>query len=83
MLLDRWDEVQVEQLGSDDTVAVIDRHKGAALLRLTVSDDLKREAKQKLGKYVDRVFEPALLDVRFGSNKTPQQSATGKQPTNE
>jgi hypothetical protein len=74
LLRDRWDEVRVEQLAAEDVV-VVDADEVATLLRLTLSDDLKREAEQKLNKYFAKRFETALLDVRFGSDQAFQQAA--------
>ena len=65
LLRDRWDEVEVEQLGSDG-VAVVDADEITTLLRLTLSDDLKRELDRKLGADYTRRYQRALLHVRFG-----------------
>lgn len=77
LLRGRWDEVRVEQLASD-VVAVVDADEVATLLRLTLSDDLKREADEKLDKHFAKRFETALLDVRFGSDQAFQKAAAGK-----
>ena len=72
-LRDRWDEVRVEQLGSDD-VTVIEADEVVTLLRLTLSDDLKREADQKLEKDFAQRFQTALFDVRFGPDQAFKQT---------
>ncbi len=74
LLRDRWDEIQVEQLASDDVVA-IDASEVATLLRLTLPDDLKQEGEQKVRKAVMRRFQAGLFGVRFGSDKAFQQAA--------
>ena len=76
LLRDRWDEVRVEQLAADDVV-VVDADEVATLLRLTLSDDLKREIEQKLDKHFAKRFQTALFDVRFGSDQAFQQAAAG------
>jgi hypothetical protein len=73
LLRDRWDEVRVEQLGSDD-VAVIDADEVVTILRLTLSDDLKRESDQKLEKQSAQRFQTALFDVRFGPDQAFKQT---------
>lgn len=82
LLRDRWEEVQVEQLACDDVV-VIDADEIATLLRLTLSDDLKREADQKLDKRSAKRLQTALFGVRFGSDRAFQQAAAGKQSADE
>jgi len=82
LLRGRWDEVQVEQLGSDAQIA-IDADKGATLLRLTLSDDLKREASEMLSKSSAARFQTALFDMRLGSDKAFQQATTGKPSAGE
>jgi hypothetical protein len=77
LLRDRWDEVRVEQLAADDVVTV-EADEVATLLRLTLSDDLKREVEQKLNKYFAERFQTALVDVRFGSDQAFQKAATVK-----
>jgi hypothetical protein len=76
LLRDRWKEVRVEQLGVDG-VAVIDANEVSTLLRLTLSDDLKREADQKLKKHFAKRFQTALFDVRFGSDQAFKQAGAG------
>ncbi len=65
LLRDRWDEVELEQLGSDG-VAVVDADEVTTLLRLSLSDDLKWEFDRKLGADYAQRFQRALLHVRFG-----------------
>ncbi len=76
LLRDRWREIGVEQLGSDGVV-VVDGSQVATLLRLTLSDDLKREADEKLGKHFVGRFGKALFEVRFGSDQAFRQAAAG------
>jgi hypothetical protein len=82
LLRGRWDEVQVEQLGSDGQVA-IDADEGATFLRLTLSDDLKREAGEKLSKSLATRFQRLLFDMHLGSDKAFQQATTGKPSAGE
>jgi hypothetical protein len=76
LLRDRWDEVRVEQLGSDG-VAVIDADEIVTLLRLTLSDDLKREAAEKLEGHFAKRFQTVLFDVRFGPDQAFKQTGAG------
>jgi hypothetical protein len=76
LLRDRWNEVRVEQLGANG-VAVTDANEVTTLLRLTLSDDLKREADQKLKKHFAKRFQTALFDVRFGPDQAFKQAGAG------
>jgi len=82
LLRGRWDEIQVEQLGSDGSVAIA-TDEVATLLRLTFSEDLKREAGQKLSKSLATRFQRVLFDMRLGSDKAFQQATTGKPSADE
>ena len=76
LLRDRWNEIRVEQLGANG-VAVIDANEVSTLLRLTLSDDLKREAAEKLEERVVKRFQTALFDVRFGPDRAFRQTGGG------
>jgi hypothetical protein len=82
MLRDRWDEIQVEQLGSDNVV-VLDEDKVATLLRLTLSEALKKEAVQKLDERTARHFRTALFEVRFGSKDAFEPTAKRRSAANQ
>ncbi|MBN2294352.1 MAG: hypothetical protein JXM70_18125 [Pirellulales bacterium] len=66
LLRGRWNEIHVEQLGSDG-IAVVDPNDISVLLRLTLSDELKIEAQEKLNKYENKQYQKELFGIRFGS----------------
>jgi len=66
MIDGRWDEVGIEQLAADDMV-VMDSSEVACLLRLTLSDELKEEAKERLGRHLGERCQSSLMEIRFGS----------------
>jgi hypothetical protein len=74
VLRDRWGEIQVEQLASDD-IRAVDRDEVATLLRLTLPDDMKQEAEEKVRPSIMRDFKTALLDIRFGTDQAFQRAA--------
>jgi hypothetical protein len=65
LLRGRWDRVRVEQLGALD-LAVIKPDQPAVLLRLTLPDDLQREAAEKLPSYERSRFVPVLFELNLG-----------------
>ena len=75
LLRDRWDEIQVEQLGCDHLV-IVEPDEVAVLLRLTFSEQLKREAEQILSKDDWEHFRTALFECRLGSEKAFEQAET-------
>ena len=68
LLRGRWDEIQVEQLGSDG-LAVVESDEVAVMLRLTLSDELKREADRKLKKFWSKHWQTELFSLRLGTVK--------------
>lgn len=82
LLRDRWDEVRVDQLGADRTV-IADEHEAVALLRLTLSDDLKRDLPPELDDASKKKFQSALLDLRIGSEKAFQLAKQRERSTME
>ncbi len=73
LLRGRWDEIEVEQLGSDGIV-VIKPDEVAVMLRLRLSDDLKHEAEEKLPKYMFKRFETEFFALRLGSDEAFEQA---------
>lgn len=73
LLHERWDEVQVEQLGVKD-VTVIEADEIAHLLRLTLPDDLQQQAEETVRPSVMRQFKTGLLDIRFGTDAAFQKA---------
>jgi hypothetical protein len=65
LLRGRWDKVKVEQLGAPE-VAVLDPDQPAALLRLTLADDLLDEARKKLTPEAQKEHIPVLFDLNLG-----------------
>lgn len=61
----RWDEVRVEQLGAGE-VAVIDSGRSAVLLRLTLPELIRDEARRKLDPYTAERHLPVLLNLQLG-----------------
>ncbi len=61
----RWDEVHVEQLGAGE-VAVIDPGRSAVLLRLTLPESMRDEARRKLAPYTAERQIPVLLNLQLG-----------------
>ena len=82
LLHDRWDEVQVEQLGSENAV-IINDNEVATLLRLKLPDDLKREAEQVLDRHDRPRLRTGLFEISFGSEEAFQQAAKAKQAANK
>ncbi len=70
---ERWNEVAVEQLGANK-IAVIDADEVATLLRITLSDELMKEAKRKFGNSLMGHDENSLYHIRIGSRKAMRQA---------
>ena len=81
LLHGRWDELEVEQLGRDQLV-VVEPDEIATLVRVTFSESLKLDAKQKLSKRSWKRYQETLFDYRFGSHRAFQKAETAKSPKN-
>ena len=57
-----------------DHLVVVEPDEVATLLRLTLSEQLKQEAKEKLSKNQWSRFQPTLFDYRVGSQKAFQKA---------
>jgi len=68
LLRDRWDQIEVEQLGTDGT-AVVEPDEIATLVRLTFSDSLKQDAREKLSKRDWHRYQSLLYEYRIGSKE--------------
>jgi hypothetical protein len=64
LLRDRWDRVRVEQLGAPE-LAVIEPGQPAIFLRLTLPDDLVREAQTKLSPSTQQQYVPVLFELKL------------------
>ncbi len=82
LLRDRWSDISVEQLGTEGVV-VLEPDTVATLLRLTLPDDLKQQAKRRVGEAVMRQFQAGLLDIRFGSDQAFQRAAEREEAADE
>ncbi len=58
----KWERIQITQLGRTD-VAVLDPNQKAVLLRLTLPDELVREASTKLSENARKEYVPVLFDL--------------------
>lgn len=65
LLRGRWDQVRVEQLGSDG-VASLDPSKSGVMLRLTLPDSIQDEAREKLDPSTIDLYVPVLPELRIG-----------------
>jgi hypothetical protein len=65
LLRDRWDKVRVEQLGAPE-LTILEADQPAVLLRLTLPEDLPREAKKSLSPYAQQQFVPVLFELDLG-----------------
>jgi hypothetical protein len=61
----RWDRLQVEQLGKE-RLEQLDPKSEFILFRLTLPEDLQKEAESKLPKGMRSEFMPSLLEIRVG-----------------
>jgi hypothetical protein len=77
LLRRRWHEIRVEQLGSG-SLAVVDTDEVATLLRLTLPDEMKQEAKEKLDADLFNRVEQALVVIEIGSGKAFSQVEAGE-----
>lgn len=65
LLCDHWDNIQVEQLGANDLVA-IERDLSAVFLRLTLPDELRVESREKLPPGIRERYVPTLFELQLG-----------------
>lgn len=65
LLRGRWDQVRVEQLGSDG-VASLDPSKPGVLLRLILPEAMQDEARRKLDPATIDQYVPELLQIQLG-----------------
>ena len=80
LLRGRWDEIQVEQLGAGEIVTV-EPDEIATLLRLTLSDELKQQANEKLDNNFKKRIQTDLFSIRFGSDDAFQQDTAAANAT--
>jgi hypothetical protein len=67
----RWGKVKVEQMGSDGAVAT-DPNELAVILRVTLPDDLRAEAKAKLAPWLMDQVSSSLFELRLKLNPPPK-----------
>lgn len=65
LLCDRWGKIRVEQLGSPH-LATLGPNQPAILLRLTLPDDLRAEARKLLSPYDRERYVPVLFELNLG-----------------
>ncbi len=65
LLHDRWDQLQVEQLGAPD-IAVLDPDEPALLLRLSLPDDLAAQARTTLDAREQKRYIPVIYALHLG-----------------
>ncbi len=68
LLRGRWDEVRIESLGAA-AAAEVDTDEVATLIRIVMSDDLKKEAQQRFGESFVKPYETVLYQVQIGSER--------------
>jgi len=73
LLRGRWVQIQVEQLGAEG-VAVTELDEVVTVLRLTLADDLKREAKRILDEHDWMRIKEELFTLQFGSDRAFQEA---------
>jgi hypothetical protein len=74
LLQDRWDEIRVEQLGTTGTVRMT-AGESAVLLRLSLPDDIRAEARRKLTPGDQARFVPMLYALQLGPDPPPENAA--------
>ncbi len=80
LLHDRWDEIEVEQLGRDQLV-VVESDEIATLVRLALSESLNQDAKQQLPKLFWKRYQATLFEYRVGSQSAFQKAETAESLT--
>lgn len=80
LLHDHWGQIEVEQFGSDG-VAVINVDQVTTVLRLTLPDDLKQEARHVLDEQTWKRIEEDIFVLYVGSDDAFQK-ARAKEPAN-
>jgi hypothetical protein len=65
LLRGRWDKIRVEQLGAPK-LAVLTPDQPAILLRLTLPDDLRDEARKRLNPDLQKRYVPVLYELKLG-----------------
>ena len=61
----------MEQIGQGDSVAV-DPNKQAVLLRLTLPEEMRAEAVEKLSPSVQKQFFPVVFEMKLGPIPPPR-----------
>jgi hypothetical protein len=61
----RWDRLQVEQLGKEH-LEQLDPKNEFILFRLTLPEDLQKEAESKLRTGMRSEFTPSVFEIRVG-----------------
>lgn len=64
LLHDRWDRIQVEQLGAKEQVS-LPRDKRVMLLRLTLPQEILEEAKKNVDRATLERYVPALFEMEL------------------
>jgi hypothetical protein len=64
-LKNRWEEIQVEQIGANG-VAVISPEETVVLLKLTLPEKMQAEAREQLPSYTRERFVPVVYQLTLG-----------------
>lgn len=67
LLRHRWDKIRVDQLGATGLM-VVRPARAALLLRLTLTEDMQREARKRLSAYEQEQFVPVLYELTLDSD---------------
>lgn len=68
LLRGRWGEIEVEQMGSKE-VAVIKPDEQVSLIKLTLPERMREEAKRTLSEWTRGRFVPTLYELKLGRKK--------------
>ena len=76
-LLDRWDQIELVQLGADDP-AIVEPQEVATLLRLRMPEAMAKEAQAVLPAAWVNGVAPVLYEVQVGNAEAWQAAGRGK-----
>ncbi len=65
LLHNRWDKLQIKQLGADE-VAVFAPNHAVTLLQLTLSEEMRQEARKTLAPDLQETYVPDLFKMELG-----------------
>ncbi len=77
LLLGRWNQLQVEQLGAPD-IAVLDTDENAVLLRLSFPDNLAAEARKTLSSPEANFHIPVIYELKLSPDPSTKPRSPAK-----